>query len=165
MIDDYGTTAALLMAHELFTKTDRRHGRTERMIAALKDGDVVIVAKYEVQKFIEGKCRERGLDIKVVVINPGNHTEYMPTAMMYAMNHNIHFDHTWVEEFWERRLNKVANELYDIMVGANRNADETSVSFRDRRFDFIPTNAQENFLQSMVYLKGPDRPMDVETTR
>jgi hypothetical protein len=94
--NDYGYVAVALAGLELFEMSARRFGRTERLIAAVRDGDRVICSSTDHQRDLKRRLRDAGKpNVTVVVSDPRRGA---PLGLVSAKRCRTFFDHPYVLE-------------------------------------------------------------------
>jgi hypothetical protein len=104
-VDFFGIGIAMQGMARVLWQTSRRTGRTTQLLDALKDGDRVIFSKASHRQYFKRGCRDRGLDVELVVM-PVNDIKLLGTVQG-----KTYFDHTWVQDMYEYALNKVEREI------------------------------------------------------
>lgn len=101
---DYGVSAACLTGLHIYESAARRSGRTEMMLASLKDGDTVICGSPQEANRIDRLCRDRKLKVRV--------TAHPETARGCAGR--IIPDHTFVQRLFEDAIKDAVRHLEHI---------------------------------------------------
>ena len=87
----------------------RQTGRTTSLLESLKDGDRVVCATPAHAKDLERRCRPRGLQVELVVVEPHRAHEDMfkrgPAAGRTV------FDHVWIEMYYQLVLERAAADV------------------------------------------------------
>lgn len=104
-MDFFGIGTAMQGMARVLMQTSRATGRTTQLLDALKDGDRVIFSKASHERSFRQGCRDRGLDVELVV-SPVNDIELLGTVQG-----KTYFDHVWVEDRYAYVLNKVEREI------------------------------------------------------
>lgn len=108
--DFFGIGTALRALFAAYTQTARRTGRTTRLVGALRDGDRVIVASVPEQRYLKSLMRMRGLEVEVRCIPP---RDFHP-GELERIQGRTHFDHGWIERFYEHQLSYAERALAEI---------------------------------------------------
>lgn len=102
-MDDYGIGAAALAGIRLYDQASRGGGRTHRMVMALSERSMVVVATEKDRRNIESlikRVRPELTDVRFMVVEP------QPRSIQAVMAHGrpVTFDHEWIRHFFEGRL-------------------------------------------------------------
>lgn len=108
-MDIYGIGAAIKGMVMTYSASARRSGRTTTLIESLRNGDRVVFSESAEADRVAMMCRDRGLDINCVVIDPKE-----PQKLVHigppSKGRTI-FDHTWVERFYLNKVKKAVEEI------------------------------------------------------
>jgi hypothetical protein len=108
-MDAFGIGAAVKGMLMIYSRSGRKTGRTTALINSLKDGDRVIFSdKREANRF-ERLCRDRGLYVCCIVIEPREPQRVM--ALGRVTDCRTVFDHSWVEEFYLHKVKEAVEEV------------------------------------------------------
>ncbi|QWW74042.1 hypothetical protein [Agrobacterium pusense] len=96
---------------DVYRMTARRTGRTTAMLAAAQPGDLIIVAKENEMMRLRKKLAvtHRDKEIQVIAMNPQRLEHLGPMRRNYR---TIHFDHDWLELFYQGALFSASSALY-----------------------------------------------------
>lgn len=132
-VDDHGLSAAMNMAFQIFEQGSRRSGRTERMLAAVRDGDWIVTSVAAEARRIECRLKELGREkVRVIVSQPrtyGLRWEQGPNARGF-----VHFDHEFLTDYWRAKLDAAEVELDNlqakISLGPPAEQEQGDMSYR-----------------------------------
>lgn len=107
MTDIFGIYNGLKATQTLYFTLSRRSGRTTSMLESLKNGDRVIFLNSKQARLFEILAKERNLEIecRVLTINENPFDKFPPSKGRTI------FDHSWVEEFYYKSLDKAAESI------------------------------------------------------
>lgn len=109
-MDDHGTGAAMVMAHQIFEQASRRTGRTARMIARCEPGDRIITFEAREARRLKQLLVEAGKsDVDVRAFSADKEPLYRAVRPGGATR----FDHNWVENFWRYRIRQATEDLVE----------------------------------------------------
>lgn len=106
--DFFGIGNAIRSAVQIYRMGSRHTGRTLSLVNSLKEGDRVVFTNEQEAKRVERLAKERGVKLSYMVVNPKNPERIFERGTSEG---RTIFDHTWVEEFYENAINKVASEI------------------------------------------------------
>ncbi len=108
-MDFFGIGTAMKGLLATYFRGARQTGRTTQMLDALKDGSMVIVHQHSHGERIVRACKERGLDVKVRVLNPRRiHLDFPP------VHGRCFFDHVWVEEYYKMAIEDATKAIDEL---------------------------------------------------
>lgn len=109
--DHYGIPEALRIALRTFEFGARRSGRTQRMLATLKPGDVVVTIGAEAHR-LRDLARDLGLqDVRFVSVDP----ERLDMSRLDGVGaQRIQFDHEWLRRYFEGAVNHSVHWLHKV---------------------------------------------------
>jgi len=109
-MDHFGIGTGVAGAAKVYFQSSRRTGRTTSLVDSLKDGDVVVFLNEREGQRVKSLCKDRGVDIEIVVCNPAMperlFTQYAPLG-----DERFLFDHSWVEAFYMRAIDRAQNDI------------------------------------------------------
>lgn len=96
---------------DVYGMTARRTGRTTAMLAAAQPGDLIIVATENEMRRLRKMIADahHGDKIQVVAMNPQRLNHLGSMRRNYRA---IHFDHDWLERFYQDALSSASSALY-----------------------------------------------------
>lgn len=132
MTDIYGIGDMLRRELHQYRSHSRRTGRTARMLMQLKDGDTVITSHGKHADYLRHQVEKAGLRVTVLPAQPSLHDvgKYGPYSG------RIHFDHTWVEDFFKEAVEGAAHALDRFTFEKPRMHSEDR-ECRDRMREFV----------------------------
>lgn len=96
---------------DVYCMTARRTGRTTAMLAAAQPGDLIIVPteaeQYRIMRKLAVTHRDR--EIQVIAMDPTRLEHLGPMRRNYRA---VHFDHSWLERFYQTAFHSAAATLY-----------------------------------------------------
>lgn len=107
-MDIYGIGAAALGAYRAVLVALRGTGRTQRLLESVKEGDTVIFRTHHEAHSFTRMARElwsKKIYYQVVPTTPEGLNQIL------CPRGNLHFDHTWVEAYYEDVLQEAATHL------------------------------------------------------
>lgn len=108
-MDHFGIGHAMQAMVRVYIQGARQTGRTTSLLESLKDGDRVVCAAPMHAKDLEHRCRQRGLQVDVVVIDPGRlHADIFKRST--AVGRTV-FDHAWIEQYYQLVLERAARNI------------------------------------------------------
>jgi hypothetical protein len=112
-MDQYNIGPTLQASLSMYTEHARQTGRTTRLIDSLKEGDRVVCLNARESERIRRLIQERGLKgVEMVTNHPDEAGELLgrlPTPQGLTL-----FEHTWVEEYFRRELEKASSRLREL---------------------------------------------------
>ncbi len=114
-MDFFGIGQMVTAVVEVAFRSGRQTGRTTTLVESLKDGDRVICPNSSVVRHVEKLCKQRGLDVQVLLIPPGDAHKVLEygTAQGRCL-----FEHTWVEEYYRQAISRASNEISHLQASA-----------------------------------------------
>jgi len=106
--DEFGIEQHMKTMVQIYSQTARATGRTNQMLAKLKDGDRVVFLCEKERDRINRLLKARKLDVLCIVIpttNPMRLCERPP-----SIGRTI-FDHSWVEKYYQQSINTAAEAI------------------------------------------------------
>ncbi|WP_460231509.1 hypothetical protein [Agrobacterium radiobacter] len=96
---------------DVYGMTARRTGRTTAMLAAAQPGDLIIVATENEMMRLQRKLAvtHKDREIQVIAMNPQRLEHLGPMRRNYRA---VHFDHDWLERFYQTALFSASSALY-----------------------------------------------------
>jgi hypothetical protein len=107
-MDHFGIGAGLVGASHIYFQSGRRTGRTTSLVESLKDGDRVVCAGRREAMHLDILCRERGLKVECIVIDPSRPREIFQRSTSEG---RTLFDHSWVEQYYLNAIERCGKEL------------------------------------------------------
>lgn len=119
---------------DVYGMTARRTGRTTAMLAAAQQGDLIIVAtENEMMRLRKKLAATRDENkIQVVAMNPQRLNHLGSMRRNYRA---IHFDHDWLERFYQNALSSASSELYFFSQECTRSTMLAPEPPRDANFE------------------------------
>lgn len=108
-MDIFGIGTAMKSMIMTYAQASRRTGRTTVLIESLKNGDRVVFSDRAEADRVSRMCRDRGLKINCVVIEPREPQKLIGVGPP-SKGRTI-FDHTWVERFYLRKVKEAGEEI------------------------------------------------------
>jgi hypothetical protein len=109
-MDHFGIGIAMLCMARVYVQSARRSGRTTSLVESLKDGDRVVFASRQEADAVQRICRERGVTVKCVVLEPKHHPMEIARGSGTSEGRTI-FDHSWVESYYLHAIERAQGEL------------------------------------------------------
>jgi len=108
-MDHFGIGHAMQAMVRVYIQGARQTGRTTSLLESLKDGDRVVCATPKHAGDLERRCRQRGLQVDVVVVEPQQaHDDIFKRAP--AVGRTV-FDHAWIELYYQHVLERAARDI------------------------------------------------------
>jgi hypothetical protein len=109
-MDHFGIGAAMRGMLLNYQYSARQTGRTTSLVESVKDGDQVVFATRQEAERVERLIKERGINVKCIVVDPKEPNRLMERATLHGYGRTI-FDHTWVEQFYANAIEHAANVI------------------------------------------------------
>lgn len=108
-VDDHGLAAAMNMALHTFEQSSRRSGRTARLLASVRDNDVIVTWGEPERARLKRQLRELGKpEVEVVVLDPKKDPLYRQGTNPSGATI---FDHGWIFQHYQHRLTQIASDI------------------------------------------------------
>lgn len=107
-MDHFGIGLAMRGMALGYFQASRRTGRTTSLVESLKDGDRVCCATEQEAKRLGLLCRERGLQVDFMVLDPADPTGVFKRGRPEG---RTILDHSWVELYYMRALDRCASGI------------------------------------------------------
>lgn len=91
---------------------NRGTGRTTKMIEDAKDGDVIIFSNSREANHVHFECAMKGIKVRCIVFPVSESKNLFSLRNGLESHTRLYFDHSWLEEFYERAING-ARKLID----------------------------------------------------
>lgn len=109
MSDHFGIGTAILGASRIYMLSARGTGRTTSLVESVKDGDRIIFATRKESERVSRLLKERGLNVDCVAYGPDR--AYGLFRDLNTSEGRTIFDHTWVEQFFERAIQDAQRQI------------------------------------------------------
>ena len=106
-MDLFGIGLAIQGMTEMYFRGARGAGRTISMIESVQDGDRIIFVKGDEARRVERLLKERNKDVACITIPPSKN----PMEILGTSQGRTVFDHSWVEEFYLRAIDRTAKDI------------------------------------------------------
>lgn len=106
---DHGIERLLSATVDAALNGARGSGRTSRMVADLRDGDVVVFGGERHARDVERVALAAGKRIRCVVVHPGDKS--MLDAKLAGVRARVWFDHAWIEDYIRAELRRAFSRL------------------------------------------------------
>ncbi len=107
-MDLFGIGAAMKSMSRVYFQSARQSGRTVSMVESLKDGDRVVFIDSKEAERVQRMIKERGIEAECVVIPVREPERIFERGT--SQGRTI-FDHSWVQQLYENRLDACAIEI------------------------------------------------------
>lgn len=118
MSDIYGIGVALKSSIDNYFRWARGSGRTSLLTKCIKQDDIVVFVTDNEAKYVKRIAKEKGINIKTIVLNPSRHFEL--SERMAELSGRLVFDHRWVELFYQIQLDRIGENLSDMVSSFSR---------------------------------------------
>ena len=125
-MDFFGIGPALQGVARAYFCGARQTRRTTRLVDSLRDGDRVVFANENHAEHARRLCRERGVNVHCVVIDPNNLHCIFGIA---RSNGKTMFDHAWLEAYYLLALKRAESDI--AIVEAKSSGDGSIRGFRE----------------------------------
>lgn len=126
MTDIYGIGNALRSMVSIYQQTSRRSGRTSTLLSTVKDGDCVVFSTRKEAVRVRDLARERGIIIQTRVCKPTDPGQWVYEVGRDEIGGRIMFDHSWVEEYYQRSIDDAEERLRAFEAYINRKPEPTT---------------------------------------
>lgn len=108
-VADNGLSSALKMGLEMFEQSSRRTGRTWRLLAAARPGDLIVTWSVPERGRLQRLLREaKKEDVEVIFLDPRRDPRWRQGTNPRGATL---FDHGWIALHYKHRLAAIADDL------------------------------------------------------
>lgn len=118
MQDIYGIGVTIKSSIDNYFRWARGSGRTSLLTEYIKQGDIIIFVTNDEAEYVKRIAKEKGINIKTIVINPSRHFEL--SVKMAGLSGRLVFDHRWVELFYQIQIERIGENLSDMVRSFSR---------------------------------------------
>lgn len=125
MTDIYGIGNTLRSMVAIYQQTSRRSGRTNLLLSTIKNGDCVVFTTRKEAVRVQDLAKEKGIIIEIRVCNSTD-LSLAFNEIRKNVNGRVLFDHSWIEEFYQRSIDDAEERLKSFEDYINRKTEPTT---------------------------------------
>lgn len=128
-MDEFGFGTALLGVLRVLRMTARATGRTRRMIERCSDGDIIIFTNAKEAQRVESiAARQHNKKLHCIVVEELSLGRVLDEPKLQGLRGRVHFDHSWVEDYHERKVVMTMRDLASVLEQVSRAPPTGAVS-------------------------------------
>lgn len=137
-MDFFGIEAAIRGVVRVYFQSARATGRTTRLVNSLKPGDQVIFRNSQEAEYMNHMCKKRNIKgVAFKIVPPQNQYNLFE---LNTPSGRTYFDHSWLEEFYTRRIEDIGKEVAELEIQAS-GWSEAHEQTRDTALDINKWNS------------------------